>query len=220
MAGTGTKTALLEQFARIGRALANPARLELLDLLAQGERSVDDLARAAGMRLSNTSAQLKALQAAGLVHTRKEGVHVYHRLAGDDVEHTVEALKDLARTRLAAAEQAARAYLGDVAALEPIGHAELARRLNEGTAVVIDVRPAAEYAASHIPGALSIPLDELAARLDALPRDTRIVAYCRGPYCAYAPEAARTMRAHGLTAHPLQGGLPQWRRAGLPTENP
>lgn len=213
-----TKTALLEQFARVGKALSNPVRLELLELLAQGERGVEELAEAAGMRLSNTSAQLKTLQAAGLVHARKEGARVYHRLAGDDVHLAIEALHDLARSRLADAEQAARTYLGDVAELEPIGREELARRMDDGSVVVVDVRPPAEYAAAHLPGAISAPLDDLAAHLAALPHDTQIVAYCRGPYCAYAPEAVRMMRDRGLSARPMDGGLPQWRRDGLPVE--
>lgn len=219
MEDSETKAALLEQFTRIGKALANPARLELLDLLAQGERSVDDLAEAAGMRLSNTSAQLKALQAAGLVRARRDGTRVYHRLSGEDVEEVLAAVKELARTRLAEAEQAARAYLGDVEALEPVGRDELARLMAEGSVVVVDVRPAAEYAAAHIPGAISVPLDTLATRLADLPTETEIVAYCRGPYCAYAPEAVRRMRNRGLAARPLHGGLPEWRRAGHTTES-
>ena len=219
MGDASPKAALYDQFARIGKALANPARLELLDLLAQGERSVEELAEAAGMRLSNTSAQLKALALAGLLTTRRSGVRVYYRLADDQVAVFVEQMKRFAAARIAEVERAARDYLGDVATLEPLARDELARRLEDGDVVVLDVRPAAEYAAGHILGAIGIPHDQLAARLAELPSGTDIVAYCRGRYCVYAPEAVRLLRDHGYEARPLADGMPEWRQAGLPVES-
>jgi len=210
------KTALYEQFARVGKALANPTRLELLDLLAQGERSVEDLAGAAGMKVSNTSAQLRMLAAAGLVTSRRDGVKIHYRLASRQVTAFVGQAQQLAASRLADAEQAARGYLGDVAALEPVAPGELLRRMRDGQVLVLDVRPQPEYAAGHIPGAVSIPHDQLAARLAELPAGADIIAYCRGRYCVFAPDAVRLLRARGFSARPLDGGLPDWRLAGLP----
>ena len=210
------KMTMYGQFARMGKALANPARLELLDLLAQGERSVEDLADTAGMKVSNTSAQLRALAGAGLVASRRDGVRIYYRLADEAVSAFIGQVQDFAASRLADAEQAARSYLGDVAALEPVARDELLRRLNDGQVLVLDVRPEAEYAAGHIPGAVNVPHDQLAARLAELPERADIVAYCRGRYCIFAPDAVRLLRARGLSARPLEGGLPDWRLAGLP----
>jgi len=210
------KTALYEQFARVGKALANPARLELLDLLAQGERGVEELAAAAGMKVSNTSAQLHALAAAGLVASRRDGVKIYYRLADEEVAVFAGRIQDFAASRIAGVERAARGYLGDVTALEPVARDELFRRLRDEEVLVLDVRPAAEYAAGHIPGAINVPHDQLAARLAELPEDADIIAYCRGRYCVFAPDAVRLLRARGLAARPLQGGLPDWRLAGLP----
>lgn len=210
------KTLLYEQFARVGKALASPVRLELLDLLTQGERGVEDLAGAAGLRLSNASAQLQVLASAGLATCRRSGRRVYYRLAGDAAGLLAAHLQQFACERLAETERAARGYLGDVAALEPVSREELARRIQAGDVLVLDVRPAAEYAAGHITGAVGIPHDELSARLSELPGSTEIVAYCRGRYCVMAPEAVRILRRHGYAARPLQDGLPEWRRAGLP----
>ena len=210
------KMALYGQLARVGKALANPARLELLDLLAQGERSVEELAETAGMKVSNTSAQLRALAGAGLLASRRDGVRIYYRLADENVCAFVGQVQDFAASRLAEVEQAARSYLGDVAALEPVARDELFRRLDDGQVLVLDVRPEAEYAAGHIPGAVSVPHDQLAARLAELPGSTDIVAYCRGRYCVFAPDAVRLLRASGFSARLLDGGLPDWRLAGLP----
>ena len=210
------KMALFEQFGRVGKALANPARLELLDLLAQGERSVEDLAETAQMKVSNTSAQLRMLAGTGLVASRRDGVKVYYRLADPGVSVLIGQVQDFAASRLAEAEHAARSYLGDVAVLEPIAQDELASRMRDGQVLVLDVRPEVEYAAGHIPGAVNVPHDQLAARLAELPSGTDIIAYCRGRYCVFAPDAVRLLRARGFPARPLDGGLPGWRLAGLP----
>jgi rhodanese-related sulfurtransferase/DNA-binding transcriptional ArsR family regulator len=220
--GESAKAQVYEGFARIGKALANPARLELLDLLAQGERGVEELAGAAGMRVSNTSAQLKELARAGLVVSRRSGTRVFYRLADPRVAVFVEQAKQLAHARLPEVRQAARAWLGDVEELEPLTHAELASRLaaegahgaEDRTVVVVDVRPAAEYAAGHIPGAIGIPSQELADRLAELPAGAEIVAYCRGRYCLTSVEAVRLLRAHGYDARPLDGGVVEWRAGG------
>jgi rhodanese-related sulfurtransferase len=210
------KTAMYEQFARMGKALANPARLELLDLLAQGERGVEELAEAAGMKVSNTSAQLRTLAAAGLVSTRRDGVRICYRLADEEVAAFAGRVQEFAASRIAEAERAAHGYLGDVTALEPVARDELFRRLRDEEVLVLDVRPAVEYAAGHIPGAVNVPHDELAARLSELPSDADIIAYCRGRYCVFAPDAVRLLRARGFSARLLAGGLPDWRLDGLP----
>lgn len=210
------KIALYRQFAGIGKALGNPVRLVLLDLLAQRECSVEELAEEAGMKVGNTSAQLKVLTSAGLLATRRSGTRVFYRLADEGVAAFVEQVQEFAAARLSEVERAARAYLGDVEALEPIAQDELARRLEEGDVVVVDVRPPTEYAAGHIPGAINVPHDELLARLAELPVGADVVAYCRSRYCVFAPEAVRLLREHGYVARPLDGGLPSWRRAELP----
>jgi rhodanese-related sulfurtransferase/DNA-binding transcriptional ArsR family regulator len=215
MARDESKAALYEQFARVGKALSNPVRLELLDLLAQGERSVEDLAEAAGMRLSNTSAQLKVLAQAGLLTTRRAGTRVFYRVADTQVDELVGQLKELARKRLADVERAAQEYLGNVDALEPVSLAELAARTDAGDLVILDVRPPEEFNSAHIPGAINIPLDQLASRLTDLPKDTHIVAYCRHRYCVLAPQAVRLLRDHQYNARPLDGGIPEWRQAGF-----
>jgi rhodanese-related sulfurtransferase len=214
------KYELYGQFASVGKALGNPLRLILLDLLTQAERSVEDLVAASGAPLGNTSAQLKALREAGLVTTRRAGNRIYYRMAGNDVATLLTTLTAVAQRHAAEVDRAARAYLGDLNALEPIGRDELRRRIDTGEVIVIDVRPTAEYAAGHIPTARSIPVDELATRLDELHAGTEVVAYCRGPYCVYAPDAVRLLTEQGYTARPLRGGFPEWRLAGLPVESP
>jgi rhodanese-related sulfurtransferase/predicted transcriptional regulator len=213
------KTALYAQFATVGKALGSPVRLLLLDLLAQGERSVDDLVRELGMKLSNTSAQLQVLRHAGLVETRRDGTSIYYRLAGDDVAGLVDGVRAVANTRLAAAAGAAAAYLGDRSGMRRITAAELRRRIKAGDVEVLDVRPELEYRAGHIPTARSIPIEQLEHRLDELSGDTEIVAYCRGPWCVYAPEAARLLEERGYDVSVLVEGYPGWRR-GAGTRRP
>ena len=207
---------LYEQFARIGKALASARRVELLDLLCQGERSVDALARTSGMTVTNTSQHLQALRASRLVDARKEGTKVMYRVAGDDVCRFFFALRELAGDRLAEVEQFVRRYVEGVGELEPVGRAELLERASRRGVVVLDVRPPDEYASGHVPGAVSVPLDELEQRLASLPRDAEIVAYCRGPYCLLAPRAVELLRERGFHARRLEDGFPEWRLAGLP----
>ena len=209
------KRALFEQFARVAKAIAHSARLELLELLAQGERSVEELAALTETGLSTVSAQLQELRRARLVETRRDGTRVFYRLAGDDVAALVGALRDVAATHLGDVEPAARRYLGDDTDVEAIDRTELLRRAKSGEVVVVDVRPSAEYEAGHVPSALSIPLDELHVRLADLPSDIEIVAYCRGPYCFLAHEAVRRLHLSGRRALRLVDGLPEWRLAGL-----
>lgn len=214
IAATGTSAELYEQFARIGKALASARRVELLDLLCQGERSVEALAQSAGMGVTNTSQHLQILRAARLVETRKEGTKVLYRVADEVVCRFFLDLRELARGRLAEVEQLVRRLLDD--GLEPMGRAELLERMEQGAVVLVDVRPREEFAAGHIPGALSVPLGLVQDLLDAVPADTEVVAYCRGPYCLLAPQALTILRAHGLRARRLEDGFPEWRLAGLP----
>jgi rhodanese-related sulfurtransferase/DNA-binding transcriptional ArsR family regulator len=210
------KDSLYEQFARIGRALANPHRLELLDLLAQGERTVEDLAREASLPVANASQHLQTLRAAQLVATRREGVYIYYRLADPRVFDLWQALRVLGETQLAEVDQLVRTFFHDRGQLEPMRVDELRQRLELESVVVVDVRPRIEYQAGHIPGARSIPIDELAQRLNELPQDQAIVAYCRGPYCVFADEAVALLHEQGYTAYRLTEGLPDWRAQGYP----
>jgi rhodanese-related sulfurtransferase len=216
--GREVKEELNEQFARLGKAVSSPKRIELLDLLCQGERSVETLAKATRMGLTNTSAHLQVLRQARLVETRREGVKVFYRVADDAVCRFYFALRDLGRGRLAEVEQVVRGYFDARDELEPLSRTALLERIERGEAAVIDVRPVEEYAAGHIPGAVSIPLPELEQRLGELPKDIEIVAYCRGPYCVLAPEALTTLRAHGFRALRLEDGFPEWRLTGMPVE--
>lgn len=218
MAGCEVKETLYEQFARLGKAVASPKRIELLDLLCQGERTVEDLAKAARMGMTNTSAHLQVLRQARLAETRREGVKVFYRLADEEVCRFYFALRDLGRARLAEVEQVIRDYFEARDELEPVSRNALLHRLERGEAAVLDVRPAEEYAAGHIPGSISVPLAELEQRLGELPRDVEVVAYCRGPYCVLAPEALTILRTNGIRARRLEEGFPEWRLAGLPVE--
>ena len=213
---TRLRSALHEEFARIGKAVASPRRIELLELLCQGERSVDGLARATGMRVTNVSQHLQELSAARLVARRRDGTRIYYRAADDKVCRFVTELGAVARGRLPEVERLAARYIDGSEQLEPLTRAELLRRLGRGDTVVVDVRPTEEYECGHIRGAVSIPLDELARRLRELPRTKIIVAYCRGPYCVLAPQALALLRARGFRARRLEDGLPEWRAAGLP----
>lgn len=215
------KTALYEQFARAGKGLSNPKRLELLDLLAQGERSVEALAEAAALGTSTASMHLQSLRDAGLVRARRAGTFVHYRLAGEDVAALLALLRTVATAHLADAERAAADYLGapvtdgDGA----VARDELVRRARSGDVVVLDVRPTAEYASGHIPGAVSVPLEELEQRLDDLPADVEIVAYCRGAYCVLAYDAVERLTAAGRRSRRLHEGMLEWRLAGLPVED-
>jgi rhodanese-related sulfurtransferase len=210
------KTALFDEFARAAKALASGRRIELLDVLANGERTVEVLASEVGLTVANASQHLQVLRQAGLVAARREGTWVYYRLAAPEVFGLWRALRTLAASRLAEVERLAAAYLGARDELEPVTREELARRLQDGDdLVVLDVRPAAEYAAGHLPGAVSIPVAELRRRLAELPADREVVAYCRGPYCAFAHEAVAVLREGGFAARRLEDGLPDWEAAGL-----
>ncbi|MXM67654.1 metalloregulator ArsR/SmtB family transcription factor [Streptomyces sp. HUCO-GS316] len=211
------KAALYDAFARTGKALSSGKRLELLDLLAQGERTVDALAKAAGLNLTTASAHLQTLRQAGLVATRREGVRIHYRLAGDDVAALYALLRRVAQAHQDAVEPARTAYLG-TADGEEVGREELLARAAAGEVVVLDVRPAEEYAAGHIPGALSIPVEQLADRISELPEQTEVVAYCRGAYCVLAHDAVRLLHARGRRALRLTDGMLEWRLAELPVE--
>jgi rhodanese-related sulfurtransferase len=214
------KSALFEQFARVGKALASGKRLELLDLLAQGERTVDSLARTADLGLSTASAHLQTLKQAKLVRTRREGTHIYYALAGEDVALLYAQLRSVAQHHVRDVEPARRAYLRLVNGeeVEEIARDDLLAHAHAGDVVILDVRPGEEYAAGHIPGAISIPLDQLGERLEELPAGTEIVAYCRGAYCILAYDAVRLLSSAGWPAARLEDGLLEWRLAGFPTQ--
>jgi DNA-binding transcriptional ArsR family regulator len=207
----GTKQAVFEAIAVMGKALASPKRLEFLDLLAQAPRSVNELARLSGQSVANASQHLQALHAAGLVEREREGNRVRYAIAGEPALRVWLALGDASASQLAEVERAARDYLGDE--VEEIGREELLDRLRRGDAVLVDVRPADEFAAGHIEGAHSIPFDELERRIDELPADAEVIAYCRGPFCAYANEAVRRLQAEGRSARRLKEGWPEWHLA-------
>lgn len=213
------RDALFAEFAVVGKSLGNPKRLELLDLLAQGSRSVDDLASAAGVGVSTCSAHLQTLREAGLVETRREGRRIYYSLASNDVAGLWDHLRRVAQRHRPHTELARRTYLGaeDTAAVDT---PELLRRLEDGDTVILDVRPGSEYAGGHLPGATHIPLEQLGDRLAELPHDKEIVAYCRGHYCVLAHDAARLLNAHGFTAMRATDGVLEWRVAGIPVVQP
>jgi rhodanese-related sulfurtransferase len=209
---------LYEEFARIGRAVSSPVRLQLLEVLAQGERTVEALAREIGQSLANVSHHLQALREARLVDARKDGLYVSYRVSDADVFELVRLIRRLARNRLAEVDRIVETYLHRLDELEPVGRDALLARARDGTIVVVDVRPAEEYAAGHIAGAVSIPLEDLERRVRELPKDKEIVAYCRGPYCVMAFKAVEVLRGKKLRARRLEEGFPEWKAAGLPVE--
>jgi rhodanese-related sulfurtransferase len=212
------KDRLYAEFARIGKALASPQRLELLDLLAQGERTVEDLAGEAALTVANASQHLHVLRGARLVESRKAGLYVYYRLADPAVNTLWRALRDVGERRLAEIDRLVEAYMRHPEHLEPLSRDDLTRRLVEGDAILVDVRPAVEYRQGHIAGARSIPVEQMEARLRELDPDQEVVAYCRGPYCVFADEAVALLRARGFTARRYVEGYPEWAAAGLPIE--
>jgi rhodanese-related sulfurtransferase len=213
------KDRLFGQFARVSKALASPRRLEIVDLLAQGERTVEEIAKETAMSVASASQHLQALKAARMVEMRREGLYAHYRLADEDVFRTWQAIRALAESRLAEVDRVVEAYLVDRDALEAVDATELMERLTVGSVLVLDVRPEEEYRAGHIPGASSVPVHTLEAALQTLPRDREIVAYCRGPYCVFSDEAVALLRSRGYRARRLRQGLPDWRAAGMPVED-
>jgi rhodanese-related sulfurtransferase len=212
------KDAVYSEFARIGHALSSPRRIELLDLLAQGEKTVELLAAQIATPVKNTSAHLRVLRQARLVDTRAEGTYVHYRLANDDVLRMLRGLEAVGHGQLAEVQQIVRLYVDERDQLEPVTLQELRRLLKDGAVTVIDVRPAEEYKAGHIPGSLSLPLADLKRRIATLPKKREVIAYCRGRYCVYSLEAVNTLRRYGYRARRASEGLPDWRAAGLPVE--
>ncbi|MES9826730.1 MAG: metalloregulator ArsR/SmtB family transcription factor [Candidatus Thiodiazotropha sp.] len=218
MSSTHFKHDLFNEFSRVAKAMSNGYRLELLEFLAQGERSVDALARVSGLTVANTSQHLQQLRQAGLVTNRKEGHKVFYRLSGMDVSSLLASLREVAERRLAEVDRLVYDYLKVKDSLEPIPASELLERAKQGLVTVLDVRPSEEYESGHLPGAINIPLHELETHLDKLDPEREVVAYCRGPHCVLAFDAVAKLRQKGLTAHRLEGGLPEWMLEGLPVE--
>jgi rhodanese-related sulfurtransferase/biotin operon repressor len=216
MSTPNPKRAIFESLARVGTALSSATRLEFLELLAQGERSVDELATLTGVSVANTSQHLQKLRQAGLIVGRKQGQYVYYRLAGDAVVGLLAALGSVGEAYVAEVERIVRLYLVEKDSLEPVPAKELLERARKGLVTVLDVRPPEEFAAGHLPGAVNIPVHELEKRLGELPKRKEVVAYCRGPYCLMSYDAVQLLRRKGLKARRLQNGLPEWRLAGLP----
>jgi rhodanese-related sulfurtransferase len=212
------KDSIYEQLARIGKAAASPKRLELLDLLAQGPRTVEVLASQMGQSLANVSQHLQVLRGARLVESQKDGLYVTYRLADDGVGSFLLALRRLAESRLVEIEHVMRGFLEEREELEPVDREALVKRIRRGEVTLLDVRPAGEFHAGHIPGALSVPTEDLKRRLSSLPKSREVVAYCRGPYCVYAVDAVKVLRARGFKAHRLDEGVLEWRARGLPIE--
>ncbi|MFZ0468008.1 MAG: metalloregulator ArsR/SmtB family transcription factor [Thiogranum sp.] len=216
---SGFKHDLFAQFARVGKALSNGNRLELLEYIAQGERGVDELAKVSGLTVANTSQHLQQLRQAGLVSCRKEGLKVFYTLSGDDVIGLLAALRGVGQRHVADVEKLITTYLTVKDDLEPLPRQELLARVRDGLVTVLDVRPAEEYAAGHVPGAINVPLPDLEKHLQALDPGQEIVAYCRGPHCVLAFEAVDRLRSRGLRARRLEDGYPEWKHAGLPVES-
>lgn len=218
MAEKAIKSLLFAEFARVSQALASGNRLELLEFLAQGERSVDALAKLSGLSVANTSRHLQVLRQAGLVRPRKEGLFVYYSVSGGGVIKLLAALQEVAQHNVAEVTRLVHEYLDAKDNLEPVSVAELAGRMREGLVTVVDVRPTEEYAAGHLPGAINVPLSQMEERAARLPRDQEIVAYCRGPFCVLSFEAVAALRKRGFRARRLETGFPEWKVAGLPIE--
>ena len=216
MSDRAAKDALFDEFAEVAKALSSGRRGEIVDVLAQGERSVEQVAGENDQSVANTSHHLRALARAGLLTTRREGTRIYYALASDRVGELWAAVRDVAEAHVAGLERLAAAYLGDRHGIEVVDRNELAARLKAGAVVVLDVRPPSEFGAGHIAGARSVPIGELRQHLKALPVDAEVVAYCRGPYCVYADDAVRELRRRGFNASRLEDGYPEWKRAGLP----
>lgn len=216
MSNATFKSDLFEQFARIGKALSSGKRLQMLECLAQGERSVDVLARMTGLSVANTSQHLQLLRQAGLTSARKEGLYVFYCLSGDSIVRLLAALRVVGQEHLAEVDKLVKVYLESKDSLEPVPAKELLQRTKTGVVVVLDVRPPEEYTAGHIRGAINVPLAELTKRLDEIPSDKEVVAYCRGPYCLLAFEAVMQLRRKGRQARRLADGFPEWKSAGLP----
>jgi rhodanese-related sulfurtransferase len=216
MADRTAKDALYDAFAEVAKALSSGRRAEIADLLAQGERPVEEIAAEIGQSVANTSHHLRAMARAGLVTTRREGTHIYYRMTSERVADLWVAMRDVAVHHVAGLDHLARAYLGDSDGVDVVGREELAARLDRGEVLLLDVRPAAEYESGHIKGAISMPVTELRRHLSALPPGADVVAYCRGPYCVYSAEAVRELTALGFRARRLIDGYPEWKRAGLP----
>lgn len=217
MANSQAKSALFDGLASVAQALGSGRRAEIVDVLAQGERSVEELAGEISQSVANTSQHLQVLARAGLVRSRRDGTRAIYRLASEQVAEVWAAVRDVAVRHLAEVSVLADEYLGERGALERVSAAELEQRLARGDVVVLDVRPEREFAAGHIAGARSVPIDRLESAVGALPRRREFIAYCRGPYCVYADDAVRLLRERGLKARRLDVGFPEWRRAGLPT---
>lgn len=213
-----SKHSLFTQFARIGRAIASASRLELLDLLMQGEKSVETLSRQTGLAITNTSNHLKELRAASLVTTRRDGPRIFYRVADPSVQQLIRLLQEVAHRQLAEVGQVLRDYIERPDDLEPIEADDLIARLRSGDVVMLDVRPDDEYVSGHVPGAVSIPVGELERRIAELPADREIIAYCRGPYCVLAVRAVEILRARGLRARRMEEGIPDWRARGFDIE--
>jgi rhodanese-related sulfurtransferase/DNA-binding MarR family transcriptional regulator len=213
-----SKAALYDALAEAAKALANGRRAELVDVLAQGERSVEELADEIDQTVANTSQHLQRLLSAGLVQTRRDGKRVYYSLSGPIVRTLWQTMRTAAEAHVAGLEQLAQDYLGDRAALRTVTRDELRARLHDGDVVVLDVRPAPEFTSGHIPGAVSVPVAELRTRVGEIPEGADVVAYCRGPYCVYADDAVRLLVREGISAARLEDGLPEWAVAGLPVE--
>lgn len=218
MSNLSFKKQLYVQIARLGKAVGNGHRLELLEYLAQGERTVEVLAKLTGLSVANTSQHLQILRQSGLVNTRREGLYIHYRLAEPQVVQLIEVMGRLAASQLAEVERLVQNYLTKKDDMEPVPRAELLARVRDGIVTVLDVRPREEYEAGHLPGALNIPLKVLEEHLEKLPRQQDVVAYCRGPYCVLAYDAVARLRQKGFKARRLEGGYPEWKLAGLPVE--